>query len=174
MKGLKNILRSFQEAMASATFAEAGEFDTALQMIHPGKNANKKVLLGAEGREFNPKVFRYALDLCHRLGGSLEILQVISEPAEGNVADTDKPGEVELPDSFRKTLQNMGILYRIILAKDIFEKEVVRYADNRRDLLCVVLGERPLSGEAHIRRKRSALFKGLSCPVVFYGEAVQV
>lgn len=176
MKRLGKILQKFEEAMASAAFAEAGEFETAQQMIQAGKTANKKILLGTEGGEVSPQLFRYALDLCRRLGGNLEILQVLpvgEDATNAKQAEIDAAGQI--PASFRQQLQKMGILYRIILARDAFEKEIVRYADKRRDILCVVLGapDSDAGRQAATKRKQSLIFKRLSCPVVFYGDAVQ-
>lgn len=175
MKRLGKILQKFEEAMASAAFAEAGEFETAQQMIQAGKTANKKILLGTEGGEVNPQLFRYAMDLCLRLGGNLEILQVLPGVEAANSKEKDLEAIGEVPASFRQQLQKMGILYRIIFARDAFEKEIVRYADKRRDILCVVIGapDRDAGRQAATKRKQSLIFKRLSCPVVFYGDAVQ-
>jgi len=177
MKRLGNILKKFEAAMTSAAFAEAGEFDIARQMIQAGKTANKKVLLGTEGGEVNPQLFRYALDLCRRLGGNLEILQVLPGPdaAPGGQPDLDTVGQI--PAAFRQKLRNMGVFYRIIFARDVFAKEIVRYADKRRDIICVVLGApraHDIGRQAGALRKQSSIFKRLGCPVVFYGDAVQV
>lgn len=176
MKRFGNILKKFEQAMASAAFAEAGEFETARQMIQADKTANKKVLLGTEGGEVNPQLFGYALDLCRRLGGSLEILQVLPNSPETSNGQVDIEAAKEIPASFRQQLRKMGILYRSILARDVFAKEVVRYAGNRRDLLCVVLGapRERAAVSARALRQQSTIFKRLSCPVVFYGDAVQV
>jgi hypothetical protein len=177
MKRLENILKKFEQAMTSAAFAEAGEFDTAQQMIQAGKNSNKKVLLSTEGGEVNPQLFRYALDLCRRLGGNLEILQVLPDSAKENHEEADLDAVGKIPASFRRKLQQMGILYRIIFARDIFEKEVAQYADKRRDLLCVVLGVSPDRAAGRhssaLRKQQLSIFKRLSCPVVFYGDPVQ-
>jgi hypothetical protein len=176
MKRLGKILQKFEEAMASAAFAEAGEFDTARQMIQTGKNSNKKILLGTEGGEVSPQLFRYAMDLCRRLGGNLEIIQVLPGADAANGKQTELEANGEIPASFRRKLQKMGILYRIIFARDVFEKEIVRYADKRRDILCVVLSapDSDAGRQAASKRKQSLIFKRLSCPVVFYGDAVQV
>jgi hypothetical protein len=70
----KNGKEKFQKAMSAAAFAEVGEFDTAREIAGKSKNAHKKVLIVLEGDDLNKRILNYALDLCKRLGGQLEIL----------------------------------------------------------------------------------------------------
>ena len=60
--------------MSAAAFAEAGEFDTALEIAGKDKNAHKKILVVLEGDDLNMRILNYASGLCKRLGGQLEIL----------------------------------------------------------------------------------------------------
>jgi hypothetical protein len=50
---LTNIIKSFEDTMASTAFAEAGEQAAAYRMYHQGRNARKKVLLGTDTRELD-------------------------------------------------------------------------------------------------------------------------
>lgn len=62
--------------MSAVTFAEHGEVETARHFL-PNKNSNKRVLLGVEEPELNPKLLEYALNLCRRVGAKLEILHFL-------------------------------------------------------------------------------------------------
>ena len=69
----------------AAAFAEAGDLDTARQMIH-GFNKKQTVLLAIEGEAPNEVSFDYTINLCRRLDANLEILQMIPDGcSEGNV-----------------------------------------------------------------------------------------
>lgn len=43
MKGLKNFLRKFENAISAATFAEAGEFETARKILIEEEYKNREV-----------------------------------------------------------------------------------------------------------------------------------
>ena len=83
---IKDFFKKFEADMASAAFAEEGEFDTARAISLEGKNSGKKVLLGAEGTGVDHKAYRYALNLCRRVGADLEVLQVEPGRIEEEVA----------------------------------------------------------------------------------------
>ena len=75
---MKYFLRQLKEDMASASFAEAGEFDTARHMFLLDKNANKKVLLATNTAEVHSNVIRNALSLSKRMNARLEVLHVLT------------------------------------------------------------------------------------------------
>lgn len=160
---MKKILEDFQNAMSAAAFAEAGEFDTAKEVLGPSKNAHKKVLLVTDGGALHQSI-EHALTLCRRLEAQLEILHVRTpgasqgtEPA--TLSDDDKPAGIT-------------VSYSEVAGHDSLADTVAGYSRGRRDILCVVLGAASAGKPAGKRQKSSRslawLMKQLHCPVVVY------
>lgn len=61
----------------AAAFAEAGDFQTAREML-PGYQRKQTVLLAIEGDNPNEATFDYTINLCRRLNANMDILQMIS------------------------------------------------------------------------------------------------
>jgi len=172
---MRDFFKKFEDAMSSAAFAEAGEFDTAKQMLGQDKNSNKKVLLGTEGTDVNHKAFRYAFNLCRRVGARLEILHILRP------SDTDGPKSLEeqlsgvkqgLKPAFDRLVAE-GVAYSLNFGEGRIEEEVVKYADGRRDILFVVI-EPPhgASGKKSTFEKRmNEALDRLRCPLVVVSES---
>jgi len=160
---MKNVLKKIQDTMSAAAFAEAGEFDTARQMLRRGKNANKKVLLIKRSAKTSTKAMEHALNLCQRLEAELEILHVQrSGNKESSPADLFYVSEnftvLTVDYSETGTLQQQ------------LGKKVVEHLKHRRDILCIVLDPseyEPTLSQGEIFRDFPNWLKGqLHCPVV--------
>jgi hypothetical protein len=165
MKTLKNFFDSFQDTMAAAAFAEAGEFESALQMMTSKKNSNKKILLGTEGNTPLDKTAQYAYNACTHLGTNLEVLHLMrqKELAETLVNTEKKTKEGHIPRKLR--FRKIGVLYYPVFSENPLEEEVARFAVNRGDILFVVLNK----DEGQKRKKGTyfaSLLATLKCPVV--------
>jgi hypothetical protein len=165
MKTLKNFFDTFQETMAAAAFAEAGEFETALQMMTSKKNANKKILLGTEGNTSLAKTAQYAFNACTNLGTNLEVLHLIRQTelveTQKNTAKINKENLI----SSKLNFKDIGVLYCPVFSKDPLEVEVARFAMNRGDILFVVLNKD--EGKKHKRGTYfDSLLTNIRCPVV--------
>jgi len=165
MKTLKNFFDSFQEAMTAAAFAEAGEFESALQLMTSKKNSNKKILIGTEGNASLAKTAEYAFNACMHLGTNLEVLHLIRqtelEDTHENTEKKTKEGQIPRKLKFKK----IGVLYYPVFSENPLEEEVVRFALNRGDLLFVVLNK----GVGQKQKKGThfaSLLTKLTCPVV--------
>jgi hypothetical protein len=161
---MKNFLKQFEEVMASAAFAEAGEFDTARQMLSRDKTSNKKVLLATDTEVIHAGVIRHALNLCKRMGGRLEILHLLAKSAAGENAEIQREEMVGKLSEYATSYTQKAI-------KKSFENEVVSFTENRGDLLCVVLDTTQCrkTGNNNICRKYLAgLVAKITCPVVIY------
>lgn len=172
MADLTALFRKFEQAMASAAFAEEGEFDTARQLMAAGKNAHKKVLLGTAEPEVDMNMVRYALSLCQRVGARLEILHVL---APGAVADNATKAAGQSQQPFQNTMQKKGVVYQLVFDGSPLLEELVRHVENRRDILCVILGDAKVENQqvSSVRQKIMAEFQKIKCPVVTYGEPVK-
>lgn len=165
MKTLKNFFDSFQETMTAAAFAEAGEFESALQIMTSKKNFNKKILLGTEGNTSLARTAEYAFNACMRLGTNLEVLHLIRkiELVDTHENTETKTKEGQIPRKLK--FQKIGVLYYPVFSEDPLEEEVARFAVNRGDILFVVLnkgvGQKPKKGT-----RFASLLTKLTCPVV--------
>ncbi len=66
-KSKKPSLRErLQQHMAAIAYAEAGEFQSAEEIIQPGPKSHNTVLLVIEGENPDPSAFSYAVNLCKR------------------------------------------------------------------------------------------------------------
>lgn len=169
MSLLATIFEKLEQSMTAATFAEAGEFETARQFLKPNKNAYKRVLLGTDRTEINPKALQYALQLCQRIGGNLEIFHVI-HAAEESVAEAGQKNR--LVESVQDSLREKGIVYQLVMGEDCLAAEVLKYTANRRNLLCVVF-DAIEAGNSTCQKARETMlakFHTLHCPVVVYAE----
>ncbi|HEX9859640.1 MAG TPA: universal stress protein [Nitrospirota bacterium] len=172
---MRDILKKFENAMASAAFAEAGEFNTAREMY--GKNSNKKVLLGTEGTEVDHKAFRYASNLCQRVGAKLEILYILRPSLLERGKNLEELlGEVKsgLKNVFESLIKE-GIDYSLNFGEGRLEDEVARYAEGRSDILFVVMESSGLSEEhrSRLEKRLSVATEKLKCPLVVVTDAIK-
>lgn len=168
MSTLTAIFKKLEESMTAATFAEAGEFETARQFLQTNKNARKRVLLGTDKPEIDARTISYAMHLCQRLGGGLEIFHVLHLPA--GETDTDLNQGKEPLVSLSNVLHQQGIAYQPTRGTGCLADAVIRHAGSRRDILCVVFDAMEASGATCRKAKENMLakFQVLRCPVVMY------
>lgn len=168
MSALTTMFKKLEEAMTAATFAEAGEFETARQFLTTNKNARKRVLLGTDKPEIATRTISYALHLCQRLGGSLEIFHMLHLP-ENEMASSLSQDEEPLAD-LNTALQQKGVLYQPVSGHGCLADEVLRHAGTRRDILCVVFDALEPDGTSCRKAKENMItkFQALHCPVVMY------
>lgn len=174
MKALKTLFKKLEESMTAATFAEAGEFETARQFLKTNKNARKRVLLGTDKPEIEPRTISYAMHLCQRLGGGLEIFHMLHLPE--NETASILTLEQEPLVSLNTTLQEKGVVYQPVNTPGCLADEVLRHAGPRRDILCVVFDALEPDGAICRKAKENmiAKFQTLHCPVVMYAGSSRV
>lgn len=154
MTKLKKIMKEIESAMMAVTFAEAGEFETAREII----NKNRKVLLGINDADI--KALKYSINICQRIDAGLDIL-FVSEPKRISYA-------AELLKRFKSELDKEDIYYRITQKSGHLKQEIVDYTMNRSEILFVVVGS---SSEIDIDfnkcdNKLSSSWEKLKCPLV--------
>jgi len=160
----KNGKEKFQKAMSAAAFAEVGEFDTAREIAGKDKNAHKKVLIVLEGDDLNKRILNYALDLCKRLGGQLEILHKQGP----NMVDITK---TELWQEFTK--KGGQIVCTSLGPGESLDDKLTEYGETRRDILCVVLRIHLMDRKPSKKKEEKVwspdwIMEKLDCPVMVY------
>ena len=149
---IKELVRRFEEIMSSAAFAEAGEVDTALKILH----ARRKVLLVLTGEETDMKAARYALNICKRIGIGIEILYI-----------TKRNDDITFLEQYLQELQTKGIEYQVIPCKETMKEEIIRFIEKEKGIQFVVIDSQDLVNDAR-RNKPETLKKWerLNCPLV--------
>lgn len=174
MSALTTLFKKLEESMTAATFAEAGEFETARQFLKTNKNAHKRVLLGTDKPEIATRTISYALHLCQRLGGGLEIFHMLRMPE--NETNSGLSLEKEPLAALNTTLQHKGVIYQPVSGLGCLADEVLRHASARRDILCVVFDVLEADGGSCRKAKENMItrLQALHCPVVMYAGSVRV
>ncbi|HIJ90301.1 MAG: hypothetical protein OEV89_05980 [Desulfobulbaceae bacterium] len=173
MSALTTLFKKLEESMTAATFAEAGEFETARQFLKSNKNAHKRVLLGTDKPEIEPRTISYALHLCQRLGGGLEIfhmLRMAENETNPGLSQEEKPLA-----ALNAALEPKGVVYQPVSGPGCLADEVLRHAGGRRDILCVVFDTLEPEGTTCRKAKENmiARLQALHCPVVMYAGAAR-
>ncbi|MFA6284702.1 MAG: hypothetical protein WCT30_02250 [Desulfurivibrionaceae bacterium] len=173
MSALTTLFKKLEESMTAAAFAEAGEFETARQFLKTNKNAHKRVLLGTDKPEIATRTISYALHLCQRLGGGLEIFHMLRMPE--NEIGSALSQEKEPLAALNTALQQQGVIYQPFTGLGCLADEVLKHASARRDILCVVFDVLEPDGASCRKAKENMItrLQALHCPVVMYAGSIK-
>jgi hypothetical protein len=156
---MKKWLKTFNDTMAAAAFAEMGEFETARETLRE----NRTILLALTGEQADVKAFRYAMNSCKRLGAGLEIL-------------CSPDYETRRIKQFRSELKKEKIDHRLLNGSGCLKNEVLHYSSRNKDILFVVIesseGLNLNCKKAHAVLSKS--WKNLKCPLVVVSDLATV
>jgi hypothetical protein len=157
-KKAKGLQDKLDDIMSAVTFAEAGEHETAREMIGAGPS----VLLAAKAREENGNAFTYALNVTKRIGARLDILYVSSMKSL-------EPALVK----FMSSLNQESIPWRFIQRPGCLKNQIIDYAEQNPEVMFVVT-ESSDNLDAECRRSSNKLneaWENLKCPLVVVSPA---
>jgi hypothetical protein len=104
------VREKLQNHFVAATFAEAGEFETARQIL-PAYERKQTVLLAIEGGIPTKATFDYAVSLCTRMNANLDILQILSQ------SGSDGDGPSESLAALLPGLEGKGVSFNVTVRK---------------------------------------------------------
>jgi hypothetical protein len=154
---VKNIMKTVEDALAAATFAEEGQTSTARSIMKEGR----RVLLALKEGRIDDRTLMYALNTSKRIGADLDILHVT---APGDDAPTIDP----LLSKFVSELKAEGIGYRMIPRTGCLKQQIIDYTNSEKEILFAVI-ESPKSLDADCNKRDktlSELWQQLKCPLV--------
>jgi hypothetical protein len=122
---MSNLRKKIEDILSAITFAEAGEFESARELM-TGKK--KRVLLAIQPGLKEGKVMRYALNTCKRNNADLDILFV---------APTRMTDKSLRP--FFKEAKLEGVHCRTVRRKGRLTDAIIDYTNSERDILFVVV-----------------------------------
>jgi hypothetical protein len=155
---MKRFTKKFEDIMTASAFAEAGEFETAQEILKEGR----KILLAIKEGHLDQKILRYVLNTCERVVANLDILYVSS---------TDETDPIL--KQFLTEFEKEGIDYTLIRKEGCLEKEIKEYTDSHDEIVFVII-ESPdslLDVDNKVKNKGlSESLWNLKCPLVMVTE----
>lgn len=153
---MSRIGKRLEGMISAASFAEAGEFETAREML----DGSRQVLLVLTGRETELKSLKYAFSIAERTGAGLEVLA-----AEGG-------STAEMLSHSEEKARQLGVPLKVTRKSGCIKEAVIRYARGRRDLVCVVIESTDaLNSDCSSEQKRlSGIWEKLGCPLALVSD----
>ncbi len=148
---MRRLIKKFEKAMEAIAFAEAGEFETAREIL----KEKRKILLALRGGASDSNAFKYAVNSCKRIGAELEILSVVS--IDNGVLR-----------KFKSELRKEGIEFFLVKKSGSLEEAIRNYTSLNSDILFVAV-EVAEDFDIYSRKAERIIndaWKNLKCPLV--------
>jgi hypothetical protein len=172
----RSIFQKLQDHVTASVFAQAGDFQTAAETLHPSER-HRTVLLVIEGKAPDEAAFQYALGACKRTGAQMDILQLIDESADRLEAARLTRMGAELSErlsSLLLQLKTERIPFRVTVRSGDVRERLYRYATRHTDIVMAVYDpSKPTEQSAGNRGRQrmvERISRRLSIPLVIVSE----
>ncbi len=160
----KSLRDRFQQHMAAAAYAEAGEFEAATEIAKPTV-ASKTVLLVIEGESPRPEPFAYALNLCKRTNAELDLLQVIEQSRKGEDYELLSHKMIEGSRNIValvRQLEGEEIPFKVTIRLGEVSQKLFNYARRHKDVAMVIFDSPRLRKASEKSQVWSTLLENVS------------
>ena len=172
----RDLLQTLQEHLVASVFAQAGDFRTAEDMLHPAERP-RTVLLVIEGKNPDEAAFHYALGVCKRTGAQMDILHLMG----GSVEERELSDLARLREKLSATLgpllrqlESEGVPFRVTLRFGDVREKLYRYATRHTDVVMAVYdpitSREESTGSRGRQRMVEKISRRLSIPLVIVSE----
>ncbi len=150
---MKSLRKELEDIFASVAFAEAGEHETAKEIL----KGKKTILLAVSDMVFDKSVLKYALNISKRIEAGMDILYLTKSEAKNK----------DLKE-FVSEIEKEGIRCSVVTRDGCMKKAILDYTEKRREILFVIVGSTPeLDIECKTGEKAlSDAWKKMKCPLV--------
>ncbi len=162
---MDNLNKKIEDLLSAISFAEAGEFDTAREIL----KESRRVLLALRSGQIDQKILKYALNTCRRVVANLDIL-FVSPPSVTEKIDPTL-------NEFMSELGKEGINCRLLRKGGCLEKEIKEYTDSHEEIIFVVIkSSDALDVDRSRGRKLSEAWHNLNlkCPLVVVMDSAHI
>lgn len=134
-------LETLQRHLNAVVFAEAGEFQSARELLEC-RPRNRSILLVIEGDAPDRAAFAYSLGVCTRMGAELDILQVI--PASDGTSDDqitgeDMPNGTENLAALALTAREKSIPCKVTTKVGDLSDKLINYAKRHKNVAMIII-----------------------------------
>lgn len=125
-------MRPAQNAEVTSAHVDAREFAPAREILTAENQVKKRIVLSINDLEIQQKLLNYAYEFSQRVGGQLEVLQILTPSMMNSIFDCVHHPRVE-------TMRQMGIAYKIIVGAGTPEEDILVYARKKRNIHSLLL-----------------------------------
>ncbi|MBI5251830.1 MAG: universal stress protein [Desulfomonile tiedjei] len=134
--GNANLVSRAEDQMVAATFAEAGEFSTALEILRT-RRRSQNLLLILDGRATELDAFMYAVNLCRRMQAGLEVIAVAGEMVENDVSTVNTAASERMTEMSRLAAQH-GVSCVVSMLPGYSNKDLLDYMRKHKEIAAVI------------------------------------